>query len=112
MDSHSSRVSRVESGLLETINKSRSGLMNLEGIENREWRRNNRESSLHSRLDSLFSILDSREDRESSVNLLLNGTNVQMRRLPGPHQKRSRAIITLSFFNCLGLKWSLLLQLQ
>ena len=52
--------------------------MNLEGIENREWRRNNRESSLHSRLDSLFSILDSREDRESSVNLLLNGTNVQM----------------------------------
>ena len=30
----------------------------------------------------------------------------------GPHQKRSRAIMALSFFNCLGLKWSLLLQLQ
>ena len=30
----------------------------------------------------------------------------------GPHQKRSRAIMALSFFNSLGLKMSLLLQLQ
>ena len=30
----------------------------------------------------------------------------------GPHQKRSRAILALSFFNCPGSKWSLLLQLQ
>ena len=30
----------------------------------------------------------------------------------GPHQKHSRAIMALSFFNSLGLKMSLLLQLQ
>lgn len=41
--------------------------MSLTGIENRELRRNNWELSLNSRLDS-------RENKESSVNLLLNGT--------------------------------------
>ena len=46
--------------------------MNLAGIENRESRRNNQESSL--RFSTRLSILDSREDRESSVNLLLNST--------------------------------------
>ena len=46
--------------------------MNLAGIENREPRRNNQESSL--RFSTRLSILDSREDRESSVNLLLNST--------------------------------------
>ena len=30
----------------------------------------------------------------------------------GPHQKRSRAIMALSFYNSVGLKVSLLLQLQ
>ena len=30
----------------------------------------------------------------------------------GPCQKRSRAIMAPSFFDCLGLIWSLLLQLQ
>ena len=30
----------------------------------------------------------------------------------GPHQKRSKAIMALSFFNSLGLKMSLFLQLQ
>ena len=39
---------------------------------NQGLRRNNRDSSLDSRLDS--PKIDSREDRESSVNLLLNGT--------------------------------------
>ena len=41
--------------------------MSLTGIENREMRRNNWELSLNSRLDS-------RENKASSANLLLNGT--------------------------------------
>ena len=45
------------------INKGRSGLMSLAGIENRE-----------SRLDNWESSLDSCKDGEFSVNLLLNST--------------------------------------
>ena len=43
-----------------------------ESHRNQGSRRNNEDSSLDSRLDS--PKIDSREDRESSVNLLLNGT--------------------------------------
>ena len=75
VDSHSNRLSRVhvESKLLETkpfqsiINKDRSGLVSPAGIENRD-------ATIENQVSILDLILDSREDRESSVNLLLNGT--------------------------------------
>ena len=66
VDSRSNRVSRVESKIKITRNKTllidykqrdHSGLISLAGIENQEWRRNNRESRLNSRLDSPFLIL-------------------------------------------------------
>ena len=60
------QVLRVESELLKT--KQRLFRFD-ESCTNQELRHSNRESSLDSRLD-----LDARKDRESSVNLLLNGT--------------------------------------
>ena len=62
VDSRGNRVSRVESELLVLKTKQRPFRFN-ESCRNRESRRKNRGSSL-----------DSRQDRESSVNLLLNGT--------------------------------------
>ena len=75
VDSHSNQLSRVhvESKLLETkpfqsiINKDRCGLMSLAGIENQD-------ATIENRVSILDLILDSHEDWESSVNLLLNGT--------------------------------------
>ena len=49
------------------LNKGNSGLMSLTGTKYGELRHNNRESGLDSQLDF-------REDQESSVNVLLNGT--------------------------------------
>jgi len=43
-------------------------------IENRDALIENRDVVIENRVSILDSILDSREDRESSVNLLLNGT--------------------------------------
>ena len=69
VDSRSNWVSRVEGKLLEIkpliiVCKQRPFRFD-ESCRNRESRRNNR-----------VSILDSRDDRESSVNFLLNGTVV------------------------------------
>ena len=61
------QITQNKTLLIDYKQRDRSGLISLAGIANQESRRNNRELSLDSRLDS-------REDRESSVNLLLNGT--------------------------------------
>ena len=50
--------------------------MSLAGIEDRDATIENREATIENRVSILELILDSREDRESSVNLLLNGTVV------------------------------------
>ena len=60
------------------------------------FRRNSPFWSLHMQCSSQSAPL--RESRKRSTD--------------GPHQKGSRAIVALSFFNSLGLKMSLLLQLQ
>ena len=65
------RVSRVESELLET--KQRPFQFD-ESRRNRESPIETQQSRIESQFLIRFSILDSREDRESSVNLLLNGT--------------------------------------
>ena len=62
----SSQISRVESELLETKQRP-FRLMSLARIENQV-------SRIEPQFSTRFSMLDSREDRESSVNLLLNGT--------------------------------------
>ena len=63
--------SNIESreSITRDSNKSRSGLVSLTGIECE-----NRDANIENRVSILDSILDSCEDRESSVNLLLNGT--------------------------------------
>ena len=78
-------VPEFECGELITrnSNKSRSGLASLTGIEyenrdanieNRDALIENRDIVIENRVSILDWILDSCEDRESSVNLLLNGT--------------------------------------
>ena len=64
VDSHYNQVSRVNSELLESAWETKQRLFRFD-----ESRRN-----WELRLKSWESTLDSHEDRESSVNLLLNGT--------------------------------------
>ena len=71
VDSCNSRVLRVESELLET--KQRRFQFD-ESRRNRESQIEKQESRIESQFLIRFSILDSREDRELSVNSLLNGT--------------------------------------
>ena len=72
VDSRSSRVSRVETPeLLET--KQRPFRID-ESCRNRESRIKMQQSRMESLFLTRFSVLYSRVDRESSVNLLLNGT--------------------------------------
>ena len=71
VDSHGSRVSRVESELLETKQRP----FQFDGsCGNEELRIETQQLRIESRFSTRISILNSRKDRESSVNLLLNGT--------------------------------------
>ena len=72
VDSHGSRVSRVaESELLETKQRP----FQFDGsCGNEESRIETQQLRIKSRFSTRISILNSRKDRESSVNLLLNGT--------------------------------------
>ena len=51
------QITRNKTLLIDYKQRDHSGLISLAGIENQEWRRNNWESRLDSRLDSRFLIL-------------------------------------------------------
>ena len=61
------QITRNKTLLIDYKQRDCSGLISRAGIKNRD-------TKIENRVSILDSILDSRKDRESSVNLLLNGT--------------------------------------